>query len=156
MSITNPSGKSLSNRIISRKHAVAKTKELLLRGPQQGEDCLVQPAPTVHPERLIPELVATHDLQAVFIAPTDSQLKQMNRRCSALNLSTREISSPYQKCPTYAGKHSDTTKEKLKSAAKQVPLGLLHKTRDLPCCPNCPFTTWKRPEFTEQVVLANP
>ncbi|WP_143420777.1 hypothetical protein [Halorubrum ezzemoulense] len=156
MSSTNPSGKSLSNSIISRKHAVAKTNELLLRGPQDGEDYLVQPPPTVHPEELIPELVAAHDLQIVFVAPTDSQLNRMKRRCRALNLSTREISSQYQKCPTYAGKHNDTVKEKLKSAAKQIPLGLLHKTRDLPCCPNCPFTTWKRPEFTEQVVLANP
>lgn len=156
MSITNPSGKSLSNSITSRKHAVAKAKELLLRGSQQGENVLVQPAPTVHPERLIPELVDAHDLQIVFIAPTDTQLKRMKRSCGTLNLSTREISSPYHKCPTYTGKHGDNAKEKLKSAAKQVPLGRLHKTRDLPCCPNCQFTSWKRPDFTEQVVLANP
>ena len=157
MSITNPSGKSLSNSIISRKHAVAKTKELLLRGPQQGEDCLVQPAPTVHPERLIPELVATHDLQVVFIAPTDSELNRMNRRCRSLNLSTREISSPYSMCPSYDGQHGDAVEAQVENALEQgVPLGRLHKTRDLPCCPNCPFTTWKRPEFTEQVVLANP
>jgi len=156
MSATNPSGKSLSNSPISRNHAVAKTKQLLLQGPLDGEDRLVQAPPTVHPEELIPELVAAHDLQIVFVAPTDSQLNRMKRRCRALNLSTREICSQYQRCPTYAGKHNDTVKEKLKSAAKQIPLGLLHKTRDLPCCPNCPFTTWNRPEFTEQVVLANP
>jgi len=156
MAVTIPSGKSLSNSIISRKHAVAKTRELLLRGPQQDENVLVQPPPTVHPERLIPELVAAHDRQAVFIAPTDSQLKQVKRRCRSLNLSTREISSPYQKCPTYAGKHSNTAKERLRSAVKQVPLGRLHKTWDLPCCPNCPFREWKRPDITEQVVLANP
>ena len=157
MAITNPSGKSLSNSIISRKHAVAKTKELLLRGPQQGENVLVQPAPTIHPERLIPELVDAHDLQIVFIAPTDTQLKRMKRRCGALNLSTREIGSPYSICPSYNGQHGNAVEEKVEAALAQgVPLGRLHKTRDLPCCPNCPFTSWKRPEFTEQIVLANP
>ncbi|WP_135533924.1 hypothetical protein [Halostella pelagica] len=157
MATTNPSGKSLSNSIISRKHAVAKTKELLLRGPQQGENVLVQPTPTVHPERLIPELVDAHNLLIVFIAPTDTQLKRMKRRCRALNLSTREISSPYSRCPSYNGQHGDAVEEQVEAALEQgVPLGRLHKTRDLPCCPNCPFTSWKRPEFTEQVVLANP
>lgn len=157
MAITNPSGKRLSNSIISRKHAVAKTNELLLRGPHQGDDVLVQPAPAVHPERLPPELIDAHDLQAVFIAPTDSQLKQMKRCCRSLNLSTREISSPYQKCPSYNGQHGDAVEAQVENALAQgVPLGRLHKTRDLPCCPNCSFTTWKRPDITEQVALANP
>jgi hypothetical protein len=81
----------------------------------------------------------------------------MKRRCRALNLSTREINSPYQKCPSYNGQHGDAVEKQVKDALKQgVPLGRLHKTRDLPCCPNCPFQSWERPEFTEQVVLANP
>ena len=156
MSGTHQTPNNPSHSTFRRGYALDRTKQLLLRGPQGGENILVQPAPTVHPERLIPELIDAHDLKIVFIAPTDTQLKRMKRRCGTLNLSTREISSPYHKCPTYTGKHGDKAKEKLKSATKQVPLGRLHKTRDLPCCPNCPFTSWKRPDFTEQVVLANP
>lgn len=157
MTTTSPSGKTLSNRQINRGYAVNKTKKLLLRGPRQGENVLVQPAPTVHPERLIPKLIDAHDLQTVFIAPTGKQLARMKRRCHKLNLSTREINSPYSRCPSYSGNHGDAIEERIKDAIKQgVPLGLLHKGRDLPCCPDCPFSTWSRPDFTEQVILANP
>lgn len=157
MSGTHQFHNTLSPRRFTRNKALNQTKQLLLRGLQDGEDVLVQPPPTVHPENLIPGLIAAYDQQAIFIAPTDSQLKRMGRRCRSLNISTRGISSPYQKCPSYDGQHGDAVEAQVENVLEQgVPLGRLHKTRDLPCCPNCPFTKWKRPEFTEQVILANP
>lgn len=157
MNYTSSNNKILSKNQTSRGHAVNKTKQLLSRGPLQSEDILVQPAPTVHPEQLIPKVIANHDLQAVFIAPTKNQLAQMKSRCQGLNISTREISSPYSKCPSYDGTHGSSVENQIEDCIEQgIPLGLLHKNRDLPCCPNCPFNRWKRPDFTEQVILADP
>jgi len=156
MSTTKTSNKTLSNSLISQKNAVEITKKVLLQGPESGENCLVQPPPTVHPEQIIPELVDNHDLYIVFIAPTAAQLNQMEKDCRALNLSTRKINSGYEKCTTYLGEHGEKVKKDLKSLMEDVPLGLLHKNENLPCCPNCPYLKWNRPDFTERVILANP
>jgi hypothetical protein len=157
MSGTHQTPNNPSHSTFRRGYALNQTKQLLLRGPQGGENVLVQPPPTVHPEELIPELIAAHDLQALFIAPTDNQLNRMKSRCRSLNISTRGISSPYHECPSYDGQHGDAVEAQVENTLEQgVPLGRLHKTRDLPCCPNCPFTKWKRPEFAEQVILVNP
>lgn len=154
---TSPrANKSLSNSPISRNYAVSRTKEFLREGVRDGEDYLVQPPPTVHPEKLIPEIIANHGPSAVYIAPTKAQLARVKQACKNEGLSTRRISSGYDQCPSFTGSHGEKTENQLKSTVEDVPLGLLHKTQNLPCCPGCPFTSWKRPDFTEDVILANP
>lgn len=128
-----------------------------MQGPRQGEDVLVQSVPTVHPEEYIPEIVAANDLKAVFIAPTHNQLDQMERRCSNQGLTTRNIRTNYDKCPSYKGNCGKTTKQGVRESIKRgATLGALHSTGDLPCCPSCPFAKQNRPAFTEQVILAHP
>lgn len=157
MSTTNPSGKRLSNSPLNRNHVLAKTRELLLQGPQDGEDCIVQPPPTVHPEKIIPKLVAAHDLSVVFIAPTKAQLTRMEQRCSNHNLSTHRITSPYNSCGSYTGKHGDSVETRVKSHIDRgATLGDLHRNGNLPCQPGCSFAGRNHPAYNEQVILANP
>jgi len=69
MSSTHQTPNNPSHSAFRRGEAREQTKQLLLRCPQDGKDVLVQPPPSIHPEELIPELVATHDIRAVYIAP---------------------------------------------------------------------------------------
>ena len=149
--------KSLSYSPINQGYARDETKRLLLHGPKNDEDVLVQPPPTIHPEELVPELVAAHDLRSVYTAPTKRQLARIEQRFNDYGVPTQRVRSQYDLCDSYSGAHGDDVEQRVKAHIKEgATLGNLHEDGGLPCQPGCPFGGRKPPRFTEQVVLANP
>ena len=157
MSSTHQTPNNPSHSTFRRSNALDRTRELLLRGPQGGENVLVQPAPTVHPERLIPELVDAHDLRSVYTAPTKRQLARIEQRFNDYGVPTQRVRSQYDLCDSYSGAHGDDVEQRVKAHIKEgATLGNLHEDGGLPCQPGCPFGGRKPPKYTEQVILANP
>jgi hypothetical protein len=157
MSGTHQTPNNPSHSTFRRTNALDQTKQLLLRGLQDGEDVLVQPPPTVHPEGLIPELVASNDSRSVYVAPTKRQLARIEQRFNDYGVSTQRVRSQYDLCDSYSGTRGDDVEVRVKDHIKRgATLGNLHANEELPCQPGCPFGGRNPPKYTEQVVLANP
>jgi len=157
MSGTYQTPNNPSHSTFRRINALDQTKQLLLRGLQDGEDVLVQPPPTVHPERFIPELVANNNSRSVHVAPTKRQLARIEQRFNDYGISTQQVRSQYDLCDSYSGTHGNDVEERVKDHIKRgATLGNLHANKELPCQPGCPFGRRNPPKYTEQVILANP
>jgi hypothetical protein len=157
MSGTHQTPNNPSHSTFRRNEALDRTKQLLLRGPQGDENVLVQPPPTIHPEQLIAELVAYHDLRIVYVAPTKRQLARIERRFNNNSVTTQRVRSQYGLCDSYSGAHGKDVEERVKDHIKRgATLGNLHRDGELPCQPGCPFGGRNPPKYTEQVILANP
>ncbi|WP_338740209.1 hypothetical protein [Haloplanus salilacus] len=157
MSGTHQTPNNPSHSTFKRGYARDETKRLLLHGLKNDEEVLVQPPPTIHPEKLVPKLVAAHDLCAVYTAPTKRQLARIEQRFNNNGVTTQRVRSQYDLCGSYSGAHNNDIEERVKDHIERgATLGNLHEDRKLPCQPGCPFGGRNPPPFTEQVILAHP
>lgn len=139
-----PSSLSPSPRMpSSRQAAISDTKSLLTEAIKKNGDFLIQPPPTIHPERFLPEIVANHDVTVTYLTLSRSRRERMVRRCTQRGLSVQHITSNKEACESYNGTHGEEYADRIKTLYEDqnTSLGHLHETGDLRCQPGCPFTS---------------
>lgn len=134
-----------------------RTHQAVEKAILSGDTILLEAPPGTGKTTAIPKVVEANSIPVTYLTQRRDLYKQMADRCQDHRLSHQHIPAPHRDCPTFVGDYGDHQEREVKDLYNSgVPARRIHKEKDLPCQPDCPYLAkWEFDSGNYDVLIGN-